>query len=110
MEAQSNQGMRMRAWVLVTAEAKADLNDLAENIAELREGANSVVVRADLVAGPYDIVAPVDAASREDLFAIVGKIRQQFGVMETLTLVVGKHVPVPPGDPPRFPLGDNPWG
>lgn len=110
MAARSNRSMRMRAWVLITAEAQADLNDLAQNIAELREGAASVVVRADLVAGPYDIVAPVDAASREDLFAIVGKIRQQFGVMETLTLVVGKHVPEPPRGPPDFPLGDNPWG
>jgi DNA-binding Lrp family transcriptional regulator len=108
---------------LQAAEAIYALNN------ELQE-TNNVLIRADVVTGPYDIMVAVDAESQRALSEIIIEMIQGIdGVTETLTAVVGAHYPWPPhiadayitdeeqeaaprgsGESHSVLRGDNPWG
>jgi hypothetical protein len=123
---------RARAWVLVKAESGKAL-EAAEAIYALNnelQGTNNLVIRADVVTGPYDIIVAIDAESQGAVSEIVvAMIQGVAGVTETLTAVVGVHNPYPPhvadgyitdeeqeagesrsGESHSVRRGDNPWG
>ncbi len=87
---------RVRAWVL----AKADDPEAAA--AELYErlgyegGDDFVVVRADVVDSPHNIMIPVDAANDEALHGALDRIESLRILREINILKVEKHIPHPP--------------
>jgi hypothetical protein len=102
------------AYVLVWAKA-GQASALAKKIEQMEdENEQWCVVRADVVVGPYDIVVPVTATTKDQIGGFVGEISLLRGVTGVLALYIEEHNPEPdyacPKDRGPGPLGDNPWG
>lgn len=96
MEAKRTWNERARAWVLVKARpAQAVAEGLYKELGH-EGGDKFVVVRADVVDYPYNIIIPVDAESQDMLYEVVDMINSHPGVSETVIVKVKKHIPYPP--------------
>jgi DNA-binding Lrp family transcriptional regulator len=74
------------AYVLIKVEVGA-----AKRVAEHVSGIGGVLF-ADIVTGPYDIIAVVQAASNRELAdVVIDKIQTVEGVKNSLTAVVSSH-------------------
>lgn len=98
MGAEKAENGRVRAWVLVRAEAETGM---AARLRNLDQGKDDlVVIRADVVAEPpefpYNIVVPVDAESEAVLEGVVKDIGGLRNVSDAVALKVVVHDPDPP--------------
>lgn len=130
---------RERAWLLIRFDDKTDPVKMAEKIYRKLQHAGDlgyVVIRADVVNGPYNIVVPVDAMNAQELNTAVVAVGDIVGQGNITQLDVTRHIPAPtylangfvtyeekdyaqrtylpePDDTGRIVKkspGDNPWG
>lgn len=76
--------MAVKAYVLIEVEV-GEAGDVTESVQRL-EGVRS----ADSVAGPYDVVATIEAADLEAVGNLVKQIHSTSGVRRTSTLIAVK--------------------
>ena len=89
---------RERAWLLIKFKDKKDPESKAEEIYRKlqHKGDNDyVVIRADVVKGPYSIVVPVDAMDAQQLDFAVTEIENIVGRNNVTRLDVTRHFPTP---------------
>lgn len=82
---------RCRAWLLFYVADPAEAAREIEPKLVTGEG-QYVVVRADVVAGDYNLVVPVDAAGQAELDSVISML-SDLGVSDPVVLVVSEHHP-----------------
>lgn len=91
---------RTRGWVLVKTE-EGVAHDISEVIRKLKTSTNSFIIRADVVAGEFNIVCALDMQDQAEYDDLVKKIMSLEKVLRSMSLVVepfNTHNPYPPHD------------
>ncbi|TMB98804.1 MAG: Lrp/AsnC family transcriptional regulator [Chloroflexi bacterium] len=91
MRGETHTDTRMKAYILVEARmGKAGAIASAVHALELPRG---TLLSADVVTGPFDLIAAVETSDLETLMAsVTDRIQEIDGVLRTITCVGGKPV------------------
>ena len=114
-----------RAWLLIRVESTDRVGIATHIYNQMNERYADIdtisVVRADVVSGPYDLIAPVFTETDDELKELIDRISKIEGVIEVVPALVTNHLPSPPHNAPGYvsdveanpvnagPTRHNPW-